>query len=144
MPNRCRLTARKTCCSARLSPSLIDRSLLAQDAKRHIKDKKMIDRLYEEADNFWRMHEVLPLQREYKVDSESKLKEALAEEGRSLDNMRQSFRQYFLAETYLHEKLKDRIKVELPDLLRYYNEHLQDHEFDRPAADHLARAGRRG
>ena len=93
----------------------------------------MIDRLYEEADNFWRTHEVLPLQREYKVDSESKLKEALAEEGRSLDNMRQSFRQCFLAETYLREKLRDRIKVELPDLLRYYNEHLQDHKFDRPA-----------
>ena len=82
---------------------LIDRALLAQDARRHIKDKKMIDRLYEEADNFWRTHEVLPLQREYKVDSESKLKEALAEEGRSLDNMRQSFRQCFLAETYLRK-----------------------------------------
>ena len=38
---------------------------------------------------FGTRHEVLPLQREYKVDSESKLKEALAEEGRSLDNMRQ-------------------------------------------------------
>ena len=112
---------------------LIDRTLLAQEAKRHIKDKKMIDRLYEEADKIWHTEEVLPLQRQYNVDSESKLKEALAEEGRSLDTMRQSFRQYFLAETYLHEKLRDRIKVELPDLLRYYNEHLHDHEFDRPA-----------
>jgi len=112
---------------------LIDRTLLAQEAKRHIKEKKMIDRLYEEADKIWHTEEVLPLQRQYNVDSESKLKEALAEEGRSLDNMRQSFRQYFLAETYLHEKLRDRIKVELPDLLRYYNEHLKDHEFDRPA-----------
>jgi peptidyl-prolyl cis-trans isomerase SurA len=112
---------------------LIDRTLLAQEAKRHIKEKKSIDRLYEEADKIWRKEEVLPLQRQYNVDSESKLKEALAEEGRSLDTMRQSFRQYFLAETYLHEKLKDRIKVELPDLLRYYNEHLRDHQFDRPA-----------
>ncbi|HEX3446988.1 MAG TPA: peptidylprolyl isomerase [Isosphaeraceae bacterium] len=112
---------------------LIDRTLLAQEAKRHIKEKKSIDRLYEEADKIWRTEEVLPLQRQYNVDSESKLKEALAEEGRSLDTMRQSFRQYFLAETYLHEKLKDRIKVELPDLLRYYNEHLRDHQFDRPA-----------
>ena len=112
---------------------LIDRTLLAQEAKRHIKEKKMIDRLYDEADKIWRTEEVLPLQRHYNVDSEPKLKEALAEEGRSLDTMRQSFRQYFLAETYLHEKLRDRMKVELPDLLRYYNEHLQDHKFDRPA-----------
>ncbi len=112
---------------------LIDRSLLAQEAKRHIKDKKMIDRLYDEADKIWRTEEVLPLQRQLNVDSDSKLKETLAEEGRSFDTMRNSFRQYFLAETFLHEKIKDRVKVELPDLLRYYNEHLPEHEFDRPA-----------
>ena len=29
---------------------LIDRSLLVQEAKRHIKDKKMLEQIYEEAD----------------------------------------------------------------------------------------------
>jgi hypothetical protein len=113
--------------------SLIDRSLLVQEAKRHIKDKKMLDRAMEEADKIWRDEEVLPLERQYTVDSEQKLKEKLADEGRSLDAMRQSFERFFLAESYLHDKLRDRIKVELPDLLRYYSEHAQGHEFDRPA-----------
>jgi peptidyl-prolyl cis-trans isomerase SurA len=113
--------------------SLIDRSLLVQEAKRHIKDKKMLDRAIEEADKLWRDEEVLPLERQYTVDSEQKLKEKLADEGRSLDAMRQAFERYFLAESYLHDKLRDRIKVELPDLLRYYSEHAKGHEFDRPA-----------
>jgi len=112
---------------------LIDRSLLIQEAKRHIKDKKNLDRAFEEADRVFREEEVLPLERQYTVDSEQKLKEKLAEEGRSLDAMRQSFQRYFLAESYLHEKLRDKLKVELPDLLRYYNEHVHEHEFDRPA-----------
>ena len=116
-----------------LFEGLIDRSVLVQEAKRHIKDKKMLDRAYETADKIWHEEEIVPLERKYNVDSEAKLKEKLAEEGRSLDAMRQNFRQYFLAESYLHEKLKDRLNVELPDLLKYYNEHVYQHEFDRPA-----------
>ena len=111
----------------------IDRSLLVQDAKRHIKDKKMLDRVFEEADRIWHDDEIIPLQRQYAVDSEQKLKERLAEEGRSLDAMHQSYQRAFLAENYLRERLRDRMKIELPDLLRYYNDPVHGHEFDRPA-----------
>jgi peptidyl-prolyl cis-trans isomerase SurA len=113
--------------------SLIDRSLLVQEAKRHMKDKAMLNRAYEVADKIWHDEEVLPLERRYSIDSETKLKEKLAEEGRSLDGMRQNFRQYFLAQTFLHEKIKDRLNVDLPDLLKYYNDHVYQHAFDRPA-----------
>jgi peptidyl-prolyl cis-trans isomerase SurA len=113
--------------------ALIDRSLLVQDAKRHIKDKKMLDRVFEEADRIWHDDEIIPLQRQYAVDSEQKLKEKLAEEGRSLDAMHQSYQRAFLAENYLRERLRDRMKIELPDLLRYYNDPVHGHEFDRPA-----------
>ncbi len=116
-----------------LFEGLIDRSVLVQEAKRHIKDKKMLDRAYETADKVWREEEIVPLERKYMVDSEAKLRERLAEEGRSFDAMRQNFRQFFLAETFLHEKIKDRLNVELPDLLRYYNDHVYQHKFDRPA-----------
>jgi parvulin-like peptidyl-prolyl isomerase len=113
--------------------NLVDRSVLVQEAKRHIKDKKMLDLIYQEADKEFHDDEVLPLQRRLSVDSEAKVKEKLAERGRSLDAMRRSHRQVFLARSYMYQKLKDRIKVELPDMLRYYNEHLYNHEFDRPA-----------
>ncbi len=33
----------------------------------------------------------------------------------------------------MHQKIKDRLKVELPDMLKYYNDHVYNHEFDRPA-----------
>ncbi len=112
---------------------LIDRSVLVQEAKRHIKDKKMLENANQEADKIFAEQEILPLQRKFNVDSEAKLKEKLAENGRSLEAMRSSFRQVFLAQSYMHEKLKDRLKVELPDLLKYYTEHVNLHEFDRPA-----------
>ncbi len=113
--------------------NLIDRCLLVQEAKRNIKDKKMLDQVYEKSDEMWHVNEILPLERKYNVDSELQLKEKLAAESRSLDAMKESFRQTFLAKIYLDQKLRDRVNVELPDLLKYYNEHLNTHEFARPA-----------
>jgi parvulin-like peptidyl-prolyl isomerase len=113
--------------------SLIDRTLLVQEAKRLVKEPKMLDGLYEEADRVFRENEVAPLLRKFNLESEQQLSDRLAENGRSLDAMRQAFRQYFLAESYIHQKLKDHLKIELPELLKYYNERLDKHEFDRPA-----------
>ena len=112
---------------------LIDRSLLVQEAKRHIKDKKMLERINEDADKMFHDQEIVPLQRKYHVDSEAKVKEKLAEEGRSLEAMRLSFRQTQLSGAYMGQKIRDRLKVELPDLLKFYNERVYEHEFDRPA-----------
>ncbi|MGO9464568.1 MAG: peptidylprolyl isomerase, partial [Isosphaeraceae bacterium] len=114
---------------------LMQRSMLAQEAKRQFMkhDPKQFDRFMEMADRWWRDEELPPRKRAYNVDTEQQLREKLAEQGRSLESMRQSFRQEFLAEGFLHEKLKDKMSVELPDLLRYYNEHYPLHEFDRPA-----------
>jgi len=116
--------------------ALIDRSLLVQDAKRHIsnkKDTKMIDRFNEEADRIFRESEILPLQKKYRLDNEYQVKEKLAEEGRSITQMQQNFRQMFIAENYLHSRLGAKVKVELPELLKYYSDHVDKHEFDRPA-----------
>jgi parvulin-like peptidyl-prolyl isomerase len=113
--------------------NLIDRTLLVQEAKHAVKDPKMLERIYEEADKIFHDNEILPLQRRLNKDNEQQVNEAMTEKGRSLEAMRQSFRQYFLAESYLHEKLKDHLKVELPDLLKYYNERVVKHDFDRPA-----------
>jgi peptidyl-prolyl cis-trans isomerase SurA len=113
--------------------ALIDRSLLVQEAKRELKSPQRYDKIMELADRMWREDQLLPMEARYAVDSEQQLRERITAEGRSLDEMHQSFRQDFLAQGYLHDKLKDRTKVELPDLLRYYNEHVQRHEFDHPA-----------
>ncbi len=112
---------------------LIDRSLLVQEAKRHIKDKTMLGKIYEDSDKLFREQEIEPLLRKYHVDSEAKVKEKLAEEGRSLEAMRLSFRQTQLSGAYLGSKIKDRMKVELPELLKFYNENVHEHKFDRSA-----------
>jgi parvulin-like peptidyl-prolyl isomerase len=116
--------------------NLINRSLLVQEAKRHMakaKDKKLLDMFNDESDRVFRQTEIIPLQRQYQVDTEYQLKEKLAAQGRSITQMQQDFRQMFLADQYLHSKLLSKIKVDLPDLLKYYDEHVTKHEFDRPA-----------
>jgi parvulin-like peptidyl-prolyl isomerase len=116
---------------------LINRSLLAQEARRHITKHKngatMLNAIYEEADQRFRESEILPLQRKYNLDNEAQVKEKLTELGRSLPEMQQAFRQMCLGEMYLHSTLKDKVKVELPDMLKYYNDHMNRHDFDRPA-----------
>jgi parvulin-like peptidyl-prolyl isomerase len=113
--------------------ALIDRSVLAQEAKRHIKDKKMLELIYQDADRIFRENELPSLMRKNHVDSEARVKEKLTEQGRSLEAMRLTFREVYLAESFRYQKIKDRLKIELPDLLKYYNDHVYDHEFDRPA-----------
>ena len=69
----------------------------------------------------------------YHADNEQMLREKLKELDISLETMHQSFRQEFIAMSFLQQKLKDHLKAELPDQLRYYSEHLSEHDFDRPA-----------
>ncbi len=114
--------------------SLIEQTMLAQEAKRRIKDPKQLDRLLEGADKWWREEELPALQRQNHVKTEQELSALLSEQGRSLDALKRSFRQTFLSQTFLRHELQGKVKVELPDLLRYYNEHLKDHQFDRPAS----------
>jgi peptidyl-prolyl cis-trans isomerase SurA len=67
------------------------------------------------------------------VETEAQLKRVYADSGRSLDAMRQRWRQSFIAHVFLQQKVADKQKVELPEMLKYYNEHVHDKQFDRPA-----------
>jgi peptidyl-prolyl cis-trans isomerase SurA len=113
--------------------SLIERSLLVQEAKHAIKDSKQLDKMMDIADQIWRTEQVPQLKQRFSVETEQQLKEKLAESGRSLDHMHKAFRQDFLGQGFLQERLKDKLKIELPDLLKYYNDHINDPEFQLPA-----------
>ena len=118
--------------------NLIDRSLLVQEAKHQVNKQKdgakILNAIYEEADQRFRESEIDPLKRNHNLDSDQQVKDYLAKRGRSLSEMQQSFRQMYLAESYLHTKVRDKVKVELNDQLKYYDEHAnKKHDFDRPA-----------
>ena len=112
---------------------LIERALVVQEAKRALKNPKQLDTLYAAADGYWRERELPPLLRRYMAENENQLKQKFKETNRSLDTMRLNYRQDFLAQVYMDQKLSGQSKAELPEMLRYYNEHLHDKEFDRPA-----------
>ena len=111
---------------------MIDEKLLLQEARRMIKNPKMCTQFTEQADEYWR-RDLPRLEGECTLTTEHQLRERLKENGRSFDFISQSARQNWMAEAFLHEKLKSRIKVELPELLKYYNEHKSEREYDRPA-----------
>jgi peptidyl-prolyl cis-trans isomerase SurA len=73
------------------------------------------------------------MMRRYMADNESQLKQKFTESGRSLEQLHQSYRQEFLAQVFIQQKLAERQKVELPDMLKYYNEHMNDKTFHRDA-----------
>ena len=82
-----------------------------QEAKHQINKQKegskILDSIYEEADQRFRESEILPLQRKYHLDTEHQVREKLAEQGKSLAEMQQGFRQLYLAESYLHSKVHE-------------------------------------
>ena len=118
---------------AGLMKELINQSLLLQEAKHTIKSPKMYDQFTGEADRFWREDQLPQLQVEFAAENEAQLREKLKEHGRSLDTISLMTRRGWMADAFLHAKLKDKIKAELPELLKYYNEHIRDKEYDRPA-----------
>ena len=61
------------------------------------------------------------------VENEYKLKDKLAEQGKSLERMREIYRQEFLARGFLEQKLKGKISVTVPEMRDYYNAHIDDY-----------------
>jgi len=112
---------------------LIEQSLVVQELKRELKNPKQFDRLIEAADKYWREHELPSLLRRFMVENELQLRQKLEESGRPLASLHEAYRRDFMAQIYLHQKLAEQYKVELPEMLRYYNFHMHDSEFYRPA-----------
>jgi peptidyl-prolyl cis-trans isomerase SurA len=110
---------------------LIERSLVVQEAKRELKDAKKVQQVMDFADKYFREEELPALLRQTATANERELKEKLADQGRSLAEMKENFRLEFLAQSYVQQKLLSRLKVELPQMRDYYNAHLQD--FVHPA-----------
>lgn len=113
---------------------LIERTLIVQEAKRVLKNPKQIQRLQEAADKYWHEEELPPMMRKYAVETEYQLSQKLKESGRSLESLRQTYHQEFVAQVYLEQKFSDRRKVELPEMLAYYQQHLKDRDFQRAAS----------
>ncbi|MEJ7639513.1 MAG: hypothetical protein WKF75_16440 [Singulisphaera sp.] len=112
---------------------LIERSLIVHEVRLKLKNPKQIDMFMEMADKSFREEELPPLLRRNGAADELDLKRKLAQQGESLDEMRESYRLDSLAREFLQQELRTRMTVELPapEMRAYYNEHLKD--FERPA-----------
>jgi peptidyl-prolyl cis-trans isomerase SurA len=110
---------------------LIDRAVLLQEARRMVKDPKKFQMIMDKADMVFEEDEVPPLLRQTSSANVHELKQKLQEKGESLDELRAEFRDRFLAEGFLQQKIGPRLNVTLPEMRDYHAAHLK--EFDRPA-----------
>jgi peptidyl-prolyl cis-trans isomerase SurA len=110
--------------------TLIERSVVLQEAKHHLKPKQL-DMLYSISDRVFREEELPHMLRKAGATNEFELKEKMKERGQSLDEMRQQYRRDFLARGYIDQKLGHKLQVDLPEMYDYYNAHKQ--EYDEPA-----------
>lgn len=117
--------------SSQILDMLIERSTIIQEARREMKDPKRLNMFMDIAVKQWRENEIPPMLRKMAVTNEYELKQKLAEQGQSLDAMREAYKLDFLAKGYLESKLRPRITVDVPEMRAYYNAHLDD--FNRPA-----------
>lgn len=111
---------------------LIDRALVIREAKLRFGTKAAALKMFNDmSDARWKEDEIPPLLRKYKVENEYALKRVLALEGKNLDDMKDQFRKQTMFIEYLVLSVRPKLMVSLPDMLKYYNEHLT--EFDHGA-----------
>ena len=111
---------------------MVDQALLIQEAKRALHNPKHWDQFTQELDKHWKEVELPQLENQFAAEDERQLREKFKERGRSLDVHYKSFRRTWMAENFLHAKLKNRLKADLPELLKYYEDHKRDAAYDRP------------
>ena len=115
----------------RVLDNLIDRALVLQAAKKQLKDPKQLKAFYDSIEKVWLDHEVPPLLKVYQAANVGELKTKLEDKGKAYDELRQEFRDNTLAQEFLAMKMKEKLMVSLPEMYRYYDNHMK--EYDRPA-----------
>ncbi len=109
---------------------LIERSVLIQAAKRELKKPAQLTMLMDIADKVWSEEELPPLLQKLGVANASELKAKLAEQGRSLDAIRESYKLDFLVRGYMEQKLRARVAPSDSEVRAYFDAHSED--FRRP------------
>ncbi len=115
----------------RVLSQLIERTLLVQAAKKTMKDPKALNQFFEAVDKAWTEHEMPPMLRETKTANIHELKAKMADQGASLDQIREDFRQNTLAREFMMMKLGSKLTISLNEKQAFYSAHVDD--FKRPA-----------
>jgi hypothetical protein len=113
--------------------NLIDQTLLLQHARRNeLKNEKAWEHINKEATKFWERDQLPGLLKQYQAKDLYELERKLVEAKRSLHDIQESYRHEFIARTYMVEKVRPRIHVDLPEILTYYHENRGHEQFHQP------------
>ena len=110
---------------------LIEQCLILQEAKRRMKNPKMMVQFNDFIDKRWRDEKLPELLRKHHATNEYELRRKLTEVGQSYPEMLETYRREMLEHDFLYNEVKNKINLDLVSLKAYYNDHIQ--EFDQPA-----------
>ncbi len=111
--------------------SLIEQSLILQEAKRVMKNEKNLKAFNEHVAKIWKDQELPGLLRQHKASSESELKAKLAEQGRSYEGLREAFRKRTLSHEFIMKEVRNKVTADTIEMRAYYNIH--EHNYHQPA-----------
>ncbi len=126
----------------------IERKIVTEALKASLKPKQM-ERLDEYVDTQFEK-EIVRLKKELKVDSLVELDDALTAQGTSLATLKQGFASQRMASEFLGAKVQDKREITRPDMLKYYQSHLDDYavasrvRWRQIVVDHAKHGGKRG
>ena len=107
---------------------LIQRAMLIQAAKRKLKDEKNWGKMLKYFDKAWVEHELPQQIQKHHATDEHDLEQILKKRGLSLKAMREDFKLKTAAIEFLRAEILPKAKVDLPEMLAYYDAHM--HDFD--------------
>jgi hypothetical protein len=113
--------------------SLVERTLIIQEAHRRIKDAKKWETLAGLANQKWLDDELEPLLRKYKVKTLRELELALDERGDSLAEIRATFRDETITREFIRMQLGPRLRINLPEMRSYYAKYRNNPKYHREA-----------
>ena len=106
----------------------IERQLLMQALKSKLKEEQ-ITGIEKHLDEEFRNNEQKKMMRVYGVTSAAELDQELRKQGTSLATLRTTYRNQHMAQQFLASKAMPKTGMDRPDLLEYYQNHLEDYQY---------------
>lgn len=128
-PEQANMMARETL------ESMIDRTIILQEYRKEMKKPQMWQNFSDYVEKVWQDKEVTAMCRKMGVEDEFALRKKLEEQGESLDDLKNAYKEETMAREILMGRLQGKVeKPGLPEMQKYYHKHRNDPSYHRDAS----------
>jgi hypothetical protein len=107
---------------------MIDRKVVMQEFKHRVKDPKKWDMIMKKVNEAWVDDKLPHLLKIHGVADEAELAKRLELKGRTLDELKENFRQECIVRDFVRASIGNKIQASLPEKEAYYRTHINEYE----------------